>query len=295
MEHYKLWGPSVRTCFNLVTGTLSTQAMERQTMFAARKFTESGFPLMDDPDRSDVSNILFSMHPKDSSREIMRAKIATDHILEIVLGRLSWLGAAKQSHFLDMISGLWLKSPLENFYKKLTHVRLTVDPAAAPLTCIPKKKKRPVSLPVVSNVVSLSGSSNLQAADQNTIPFYWRPVSQDLTSLDAIIVTMTMIFLLKSTVSPLLNLEKQGLDFIRQHIPEDFWKNRRCMIVFITPDEARGLELTSKMYSALKAFPELELGYCVFPIGTSTFTSLQLNELRKHVRSSLFIIIILLI
>jgi len=161
------------------------------------------------------------------------------------------------------------------------HVRLTTDPAAASLTCIPKGKKPLVSIPVVSNVVSLSGSSNLQAANQNEIPFYWRPVSQTFT---AIIVTLKMIFLLRSTVSPRHGLKKQGLDFIRQHIPESFWKNRRCMIVFITPDEERGLKLTTKKYSALKAFPELELGYCVFPIGTSTFTSLQLNKLRKHVR-----------
>ena len=97
MEHYKLWGPSLHTCFDLVAGTLSTRAMERETMLAARKFAESKIPLMNDTDPSDPSDILFLIYPEDSSRQVMRAKIATDHIFKIVLGRLSWF--AEQSHF----------------------------------------------------------------------------------------------------------------------------------------------------------------------------------------------------
>jgi hypothetical protein len=293
MEYRELWGPSVRTCFNLVVGNASTFAMERKTVLAARKFAESKLPLMDDS--SDLSNILFSIHPMDTSRQVMRAKIATDHILNIVLSQLSWLGAAEQSHFFDMISGHpWLKSPLGSFYEKLTHVKLTADPAAEPLTC-DLKAKPSISIPVVPNVVSLSGSSNLKNANQNMIPFYWRPVSQTFTSLGTIIVTLTMIILLQSTVSSRHDLKKQGLDFNREHLPKRFWKDRRCIIVFITPDKARGIKLASKTYSVLEDFPELELGYCVFPIGTSTFTSVQLNTLRKHVRISLYFIILLLI
>ena len=56
-------------------------------MFAARKLAKrKPRLLMNDSDPCDVSDILFSIYPEDSSRQIMRAKIATDHILKIVLG-----------------------------------------------------------------------------------------------------------------------------------------------------------------------------------------------------------------
>ena len=74
MEHYKLWGPSLRTCFDLVAGTLSTRAMERETMLAARKFAESKIPLMNDPDPSDLSDILFLNYPEDR-----RASVSWKH------------------------------------------------------------------------------------------------------------------------------------------------------------------------------------------------------------------------
>lgn len=61
--------------------------MEMETMFAARKLAKrKPRLLMNDSDPCDVSDILFSIYPEDSSRQIMRAKIATDHILKIVLG-----------------------------------------------------------------------------------------------------------------------------------------------------------------------------------------------------------------
>ncbi|KIM48739.1 hypothetical protein M413DRAFT_405274 [Hebeloma cylindrosporum] len=251
MKHFKLWGPSARTCLNLMMGNISTRAMEKDIMLAARKFAETGLPMMDDSDPSGASNVLFSIYPEDSSREEMKVKIATEYILDIVLEQLSWLDAAKQSQFFSRISGNpLLKSPLGNFYAKLTHVRLSADPTAASLTCISKKAVS-IPIPVVPNVVSLSDSMDLKDATQNTMPFYWKPVSQVFTSLDAIICTKKKIFLLKSVVSPLRDLKKLGLDFIHEHIPTRFWENRKCLIVFITADEDRGIELISKTYPNL--------------------------------------------
>jgi hypothetical protein len=296
VEYYDRWGPSVRTCFDLALGNLSLEAMELKATRAAIKFAKNELPFPDDSDFLDVSNILFSIHPMTISRENMQVMIATDYMLDTVLAQVTRLDTAQQSEFFSAISGHpWLKSPLGNFYEKLMHVRLTTDLTAAPLMCT-STMEDPIPMPVVPNVVSLSGSSNLKNANQNNLPFYWRPVSPTFTSLDAIICTPKNIFLLQTTVSPTHSLKVRGLTFIRQHIPTRFWTERQCCLVFVTPDQARGTRLSSKEYSALKSFPELKVFSCVSPVGTSTFTSLQLEKLRKlGVRISVYFIVPLLI
>jgi len=235
--------------------------------------------MIDDPIPSDASNVLFSIHPKDGSRETMEARIVTDHLFDIVLDQLTWLSAAEQSEFFTMISGHpWLRSPLGNLYEKFAHVRLTADLTTKSLMCISTTNKL-IPLPVVPCVVSLSSSSNLQDANHNQLPFYCWPVSPTFTSFNAIICTVEMIFLLQSTVSGSHDIKEQGLDFIRRNIPTHFWKNRQCCIVFVTPDEERGIQLISNRYPILESFPELELCYCVLPIGTSEFTSSQVHKL----------------
>ena len=271
----------MRTCIALAQHNISPLTLEEEATFAARKFARNKPPTIDVSDPSNTFNVLFSIHPTDSSRRVMEARIANDHILDIVLEQLAWLNATEQSEFFNTISGQpWLRSPLGNLYKGLTRVRFTADPTAKSLTCISATKDL-IAIPVVPNVVSLSGGSNLNDANHNNLPFYWRPASSIFTSLDAIICTETMIFLLQSTVSPNCDLKKQDLDFIRANIPTCFWRNRRCCVVFVTPDEDCGTQLISKKYSTLEDFPELELCYCILPIGTSEFTSSQLRKLRK--------------
>jgi hypothetical protein len=297
VKYYNDWGPSARTCLDLAEGNPSVGTLEKNAFRAALKFaTTMKTPVLDEYDPADVSNMLFSIHPVDSSRENMSAMIATDHILDIVLAQVSWLDAAQQSLFFNMISGHpWLKSPLGNFYEKLLHVRLTADRAVEPLLCT-LENGSPPSIPVVPNVVSVSGSSNLGEANQNALPVYWRPVSQTFTSFDAIICTSTMIFLIQITVSPRHSIKIKGLKFIRDNIPSQFWKERQCYIIFVTPDQDRAARLSSRTYPALEDFPEVKVCSCVFPIGTSTFTSSQLNELRKlSVRMSSRVMLPLLI
>jgi hypothetical protein len=157
---------------------------------------------MEEYDPADATNVLFSIHPVNKSQSRMRPAIATDHIHDIVLAQVSCLDAAEQSRFFGMISGHpWLKSPLGHFYEKLMHVRLTADPDTQSLPCLAIGDEPPVLIPVVSNVISVSGSTNLKDANQNPLPFYWRPVSQTFTTFDAIICTTMAIFLIQSTVS----------------------------------------------------------------------------------------------
>ncbi|KIM48621.1 hypothetical protein M413DRAFT_20980 [Hebeloma cylindrosporum] len=257
------WGPSARTCLALARGTPSLAAWEQKVMFTAGNFAEGELPL-NDFDPSDISDVLFSIHPRDSSREIMEARIATDHILDIVLEQLTWFNAAQQADFFNIISGHpLLKSPLGNLYGKINM-----------LDSIP--------MPSVPRVISLSSSMYLQDANQNSLPSYWRQVSTTtFTSLTAIVCTATMIFLVQSTVSPRYELKKLGLEFIRQHIPTSFWKNRQCCVGFIIPDKERGIQFTSTKYTILKDFLELELRYCILPVGTSDLTLSQLGKLRQ--------------
>jgi hypothetical protein len=279
VKYYNDWGPSARTCLDLAEGNPSVPTLEKNASRAALKFAK--IPALDEYDPADVSNMLFSIHPVDSSRENMSAMLATDHILDIVLAQVTWLDAAQQSQFFNMISGHpWLKSPLGNFYEKLMHVRLSADRAVEPLLCTAQSGPS-VSIPVVTHVVSVSGSWNLSEANQNSLPFYWRPVSQIFTSVDAIICTQREIFLIQTTVSWRHGIKIKGLKFIRDNIPSRFWKERQCYLVFVSPDQDRAARLSSKTYPALKDFAELIVCSCVFPIGTSTFTSSQLNELRK--------------
>jgi hypothetical protein len=211
----------------------------------------------------------------------MIAKIATDRLVGIVLAQVTWLDAVQQAQFFSMISSHpWLKSPLGNFYEKLVHVRLTADPNAVPLPCLMEDGSS-LSIPVVPNVVPVSGSSNLSDANTNVLPFYWRPVSQTFTSLDALVCTREAIFLIQSTVSSKHDMKKTGLDFIRDNIPSKFWESRRQYLVFVAPHEASAARLRSREYRALKDFAEVDLRACTFPIGMSTFTASQINELRK--------------
>ena len=212
VKYYNDWGPSMRTCLDLFEDNPSVEVMEENASRAAWKFATT--PELDEYDPADISNILFSIHPMDSSRENMTAMLATDHILDIVLDQVSWLDAVKQSQFFNMISGHpWLKSPLGNFYKKLLHVRLTTDHKVEPLLC-KLQNGSPPSIPIVPNVVSVSGSSNLSEANQNAPPFYWQPVSQIFTSFDAIICTQTKIFL-----TPETQHQDKGFEFHPQQHP----------------------------------------------------------------------------
>ena len=236
---------------------------------------------LDDCDPADPPNILFSIHPVDGTRQRMAGRIATDYILDIVLAHVTWLDAVQQSQFFDWISGHpWLKSPLGNFYKKFMHVRLTADHAVGPLLCTSTNGSS-LSIPVVPNIVSVSCSLNLSEANQHSLPFYWRPVSRNFTSLDAIICTSTKILLIQSTVSSKHGINVNGLKNIRDNIPSQFWKDRQCHLIFITPGENGAIRLSSRTHAALKDFADVEIYSGIFPIGTSTFTSSQLNELRR--------------
>jgi hypothetical protein len=267
--------------------------MEAAALHAAHKFAILELPMEDD---SDASNILFSIHPRPNSRGGMEITIATDHILNIILEQVTWLDVAEQFRFFTMISrDLWLESPLGRFYEKLICVRLTADLTAAPLICTSMTQPS-IPVPIVSNVIPLSSSLDLKDANQNNLPFYWRPVSQNFTSLDAIICTLEEIFLLKTSVSSQDSLKILDLNFIHEHIPTHFWQKRQCYLVFVTPDQDCATWLTSKAYSILQEYPELEVCCCLFPIGMSTFTLLQLDKIRKlSVRILLCFIVHLLI
>jgi hypothetical protein len=282
VEYYNDWGPSAHTCLDLAVDDESVEILEKNVSYAALKFaTTTNIPALEEYNPTDVSNVLFSIHPVNDSRQTMTAMIATDHILDIILAQVTWLDATRQSQFFNMISGHpGLKSPLGNFYEKLMHVRLTADPAAKPLPCTSAFQPS-ISIPVVPNVISLSGKSNLSQANGNTVPFYWRPLSQDFTSVQAIICTQKEVLLIQTTVSRKHGIKLKGLKFIRDNIPSTFWKKRQCYLVFVTHDEDRATQLSSRTYPALENFPEVKVCSCVFPIGTSTFTSSQVNELRK--------------
>jgi len=282
VEYYNDWGPSAHTCLDLAVDDESVEILEKNVSYAAVKFaTTTNIPALEEYNPTDVSNVLFSIHPVNDSRQTMTAKIATDHMLDIILAQVTWLDATRQSQFFNMISGHpGLKSPLGNFYEKLMHVRLTADPAAKPLPCTSAFQPS-ISIPVVPNVISISGKSNLSQANGNTLPFYWRPLSQNFTSVQAIICTQKEILLIQTTVSRRHGIKLKGLKFIRDNIPSKFWEKRQCYLVFVTHDEDRATQLSSRTYPALENFPEVKVCSCVFPIGTSTFTSSQVNELRK--------------
>jgi len=275
VENYHRWGPSVRTCFALAEGHVSPADMVMHTLRAALKFVLTQLP------DSDTSNDLFSIHPMTSSRGIMGVTVATEHILDIILKQVTRLDATQQSQFFSMMCrDFQMESSFPSFYEKLMYLRLTGDPTATPLMCHPSTMGPPIAMPVVSNAISLSGSLNLNDANRNDLPFYWRPVSKDFMSFDAIICTLKNIFILKTTVSrtgghyPKI----RGLDFIREHIPTRFWNERQCYLVLITPDQDDATQLTSEV---AEDYPELEVRYCVFPIGISTLTSLQLEKLHN--------------
>ena len=144
--------------------------------------------------------------------------------------------------------------------------------------------------------ISFPSLAALSEANQHSLPFYWRPVSRNFTSLDAIICTSTKILLIQSTVSSKHGINVNGLKNIRDNIPSQFWKDRQCHLIFITPGEDGAVRLSSRTHAALKDFADVEIYSGIFPIGTSTFTSSQLNELRRvSVRKSSHFIVLLLI
>ena len=86
----------------------------------------------------------------------MKAMITTEHVLDIVLEQVNvaWCSSTISVFHRDKRTPL---AKVRTWYEKLARVQLTADPTSAPLMCT-STTEPPIPMPVVPNVVSLSGS-----------------------------------------------------------------------------------------------------------------------------------------
>ena len=183
------WGPSMHTGFAFAEGHAESPAtIKIRTLRAALEFVLTQRP------HSDTSNDIFSIHST-ASRGVMKVMIATEYILHTILQQVTRLDAIRQ--FFNMMRGdPCLESSPRTCYEKLSQLQLTPDHGTAePFVFRSSVIDPPITLPVIPNVIPLLSSLDFNDANQNNPPFYWRPVSQDFMSFDAIICTLDTIFL----------------------------------------------------------------------------------------------------
>jgi len=300
--HYRTWGPSARTCIKLVRGRQKVAQLEKDASDAAAKFAsnpEQLFRLVSVFNSDDVSHVLFAVRPENllpESREIIRARIPTNHLNGILALAVARFDAAQQSLFFGQISSHpWTKGSADWIFKKFAHLRLT-SVSAPPLTCVSANNAATLTIPVCLTARPLSGKTALREVNRFKLPFYWRPTSSLFTSIDGIVCTDSDIFLLQATVSSKHDVKVSGLDTIYNGLPVKFRQNRNWRLVFITPTEECARDLRNQSTSLPSHWKEtLAIYSCTFMVGQGKLSEAEMNVLAGYIVSSVLCILLTLI
>jgi hypothetical protein len=274
LSHFDDWGPSARTCINLVRDTKRLSTMVHDAWNAAIAFVDKPEVVLStalEPSEQNSSHALFSVRPKglsDQTRSEPIAAIATSNLLGFVTQVMASRDIACQTRFFSMISAHpWTKSLSGYVFTTFLHVRLTTPSDAEGLICEPVVNTHPrLVLPVCSASHAVHDISSLKGANRFPVPSYIRPTSTSFTCLDAIILTNQEVILLQSTVAHPMGINDYNLSKIQSSLPVRF-KALPWNLVFKT-DDIRRLNLSPDLGTSLKP-PAIDLRVyrCSFRLG----------------------------
>lgn len=154
--------------------------------------------------------------------------------------------------------------------------------------CVPASNDTaPLTIPVCAITHPLNGKSGLSAANNYTLPFYWRPTSSStsFTSLDGIICTDSDIILIQATVAKQHDMKVSGLDAIRNGLPARFHQRRNWCLVFTTSTEESAQALRNQNTILPKRWEALAIYSCTFIIGQRTLSDVEYDILEKYIVS----------
>ena len=269
--YYWTWGPSARTCVNLVRGRLKVEKHLNNVSNAADKFAlspQSLLGLVKEFDADEVSHVLFFVRSLADSRDQIRAQVPTKHLSGILALAVARVDAAHQSQFFSLISSHpRTTTPAGGMFEKFVHVRLA-SPLAPPLTCIPADvAKERLVVPGCHETHPLNGTTGLRTVNEHLLPSYWRLTSHSFTSIDGIVCTESHIILFQATISSQDGVKVSGLNAIHGNLPVKFRESHNWCLVFITSSEKAARTLRNQKITLPERWKDLGIYSCTFMIG----------------------------
>lgn len=289
LSYYRTWGPSARTCINLVRGDLKVDEHMRSVSIAAAEFAADPhrlFRLVAQFDSDDVSHLLFAVRPEEHSRGMVKAQVPTKHLNGIIALAVARFDAAQQSLFFTRISSHpWTKEPASWMFEKFVHIQL-VSTFSTQFTCVPADNTtETLTIPVCTVTHPLNGTTGLSEANKYTLPFYWRPTSTSFTSINGIICTDSDMVLIQATVSSRHDVKVAGLGAIRDGLPVKFRRERNWRLILITPSEESARALCNWSTILPEGWEELDIYSYTFMNGQHTLNDAEQEILAKYIVS----------
>ncbi|KAH8989499.1 hypothetical protein EDB92DRAFT_2003024 [Lactarius akahatsu] len=290
---YRKWGPSARTCLDLLQFGAEAEH-EHSVDGAACRFVQDPPKILNfDFDESKVSHRLFSIRPKDqdrTGRRIQIAEIATEHIQEVISYAVADADAEVQIKFFQMISTYpSFRGPAGRMFEGFVLSWLYARPNTEPLRCFANNQAH-LEIPACGreNTTFFDRKSALKLKDVNghRPPFCLLPNAQNFPTADAIVITHNFVITIQVTVSGEHGANADGFKEIKNLIPASLKKipdkkNKRkkdkpWRHVFITHSDNRAESLRDQN------LPGLPVGALVY---SGVFDILRSGVTREHVEA----------
>ncbi|KAH8995601.1 hypothetical protein EDB92DRAFT_2084426 [Lactarius akahatsu] len=273
---YRKWGPSARTCLQLLQDG-EERLHERMVTKTAGDFVTDPLPITK-YNESKVSHLLFSIRPENQSRIGRKAQVpemATDHIKAIISYAAADAEARDQINFFEKISTHPdFKVPagkmFEGFVLSWLYARQNVEP----LSCF-ATGQAVLEIPACGKKQTTFFGSKATLTEGNQPPFCLLPTAQNFATADAIVITDEFVITIQVTVSDKHDAKKRGFDKIKELIPtplkRDKWRH-----VFITDSDKKAVSLRNQF------LPDLPQNALVY---SGVFDILWSGVTREHVEA----------
>ncbi|KAH9037886.1 hypothetical protein EDB85DRAFT_566732 [Lactarius pseudohatsudake] len=201
---YMKWGPSVRTCTELLLDD-SESDHEDEVKDAAGEFVKDPLTIPKF-NKSKVSHLLFSIRPESQNRKGRRRQIsemATDHIKMIISYAAAEATAQDRIYFYQTISTRpEFSAPADKMFKAFVLCWLYARPNVESLRCFATDQPD-LEIPACEEkqTTFFDSENGLRTVNGNKLPLCLLPRSANFTTADAIVITGESIITIQVTLS----------------------------------------------------------------------------------------------
>ncbi|KAH9014215.1 hypothetical protein EDB84DRAFT_1568299 [Lactarius hengduanensis] len=227
LRTYNKWGPNARNCL-LFSQRPQTEYLHGSRVDTAVKSFIDRFPYFQgDFDALQVSHIIFSVLPEDSStrvgRQVPVAKVASEYINKLIINATIKAETDQQiTFFKSLCTHAWFKSAAGRILESFVLAWLSAHPASTPIPCTAAAAAAPVlKIPVCpkDRAIPLTGLTLLKTTKRRTLPFCFIPISQNFSAIDAIVFDKSHLITVQVTVSPKHDVNSDALRQIWKALP----------------------------------------------------------------------------
>jgi len=221
--------------------------------FAADQFTKN-VKQFDNLNTVLVSHRLFAVRPTKKSRQDVTVKFASGYLLGFVSRAYAERDRAVRQSFYKEISGhAWFATSAGRIFE--THILLWFRYASAEdhLSCTPAVETSPLlHIPVCGkNMEFFSKAEDLKADDLKNVAEHERakclvPVSQTFPTLDAIVITHSLVITVQMTLGSKHDAKNIGFEKVYKYLSSKFLAKRQWCHVFLTDTEDKANSLRSQ-------------------------------------------------